>query len=171
MRISYPSVQASGSSSLGNQIPCKRTTIPHCVVSLSQHLTVGDRLGSGDMGTFLPYLLGRRRRQGYGVEVVAHLCWMCSGGFVWVESFEVFWWKHFLLAPCLHCQVAGFFYLHFTRSVGLAAMLYKKKMFPVENRSYVQKHVWFLNSESLFSIRKKVGVFGCVFFFFLVPLI
>lgn len=35
--------------------------------------------------------------------------------------------------PHLHSQVGGFSYLHFTRSVALAAVLYKKKMFPVEN--------------------------------------
>lgn len=44
--------------------------------------------------------------------------------------------------PCLRFQVGRFFYLRFTRSVGLAAVLYKKKMFPVANRNCIRKPVF-----------------------------
>lgn len=72
----------------------------------------------------------------------------------------------FLLTSHLHSQLGVFFYLHFTRSVGLAAVLYKKKTFPVENWYYMQKSVFNFSILSLCSLSGK----KCLIFFFSVLL-
>lgn len=70
------------------------------------------------------------------LEVLRRFC--LSWGVLWSPLVE-------RLPPCprphLQFQVGRFSYLHFTRNVGLAAVLYQKKMFPVANRSCIQKPV------------------------------
>lgn len=105
----------------------------------------------------VPYLWGHRRGQGHGIEVVAHLCWKCWDIFLWVgECFELLQCKDCILTPCLCFQVGGFFYIHFTRSEGLAAMLYKKENVSCgKQKLHTEIYVWFLNSEFLCSLGRE----------------
>lgn len=151
--VSHPAFQAQLARFLGLEIPSKRALVPLgvFVTAVKQWTTEGRWRGrGGDMGTSTPQ---QRGEQGCGMEVLAHLRWKGWGVFVWVgEYFEVLW-KHCLLAPCLCFQVGRFFYLHFTRSVGLAAVFYKK-MFPVANGNCIQKPV-FDFSMPVCSFRRK----------------
>lgn len=85
------------------------------------------------------------------MESLRHFC--LSWGVLWsppVESLPP--------RPCLSFQVGRFFYLHFTRSVGLAACtLQEQNVSCGKQKLHAETHVWFLNSKSLCSY-KRIGL-------------